>query len=255
MEMTSTIDLSIIIPTLNEEVHLPKLLEDLKNQSKTNFEVTVVDGGSKDATVSMVKTLSTRDSRIRLLSSHKQGVSAQRNLGAKKARTAWLLFLDADTRLPPIFLKQLVARVKKTPCDICTTYAVPDTDKLTDKLLLNAHNTIMQGVAFLKKPYAFGACLLCSKEAFHKVGGFDEVLDFQEDSDFIQRVTKSGGKFIIFPTPEYVFCMRRYAKDGTLSVILKTLPLSLKSFVTDSFQSDIESYPMSGGKAYKRKKI
>jgi glycosyltransferase involved in cell wall biosynthesis len=246
---------SIIIPTLNEEIYIAKLLADLDGQSYADFTVTVVDSESTDQTCSIIRRYARKDTRFHLLKSKAHGVSAQRNLGARNAKTPWLLFLDADTRLPVYFLAEMKTQITKTPYDICTTFAIPDTDTLADKLLLNAHNTLMQGTAFLNKPYAFGACLLCTKIAFDRVNGFDESIHFQEDSDFIQRITKAGMKFFIFPTPEYIFCMRRYTKEGTFNVILKTLPFSLKSFVADSFQTDASSYPMSGGKKYKSKKI
>ena len=49
--------LSIIIPTLNEEKYIGKLLECLVNQTYTDFEVIVVDGGSKDKTINKVRDL------------------------------------------------------------------------------------------------------------------------------------------------------------------------------------------------------
>src|SRR6266480_923896 len=89
---------SIIIPTLNEEHYLPKLLTDLQKQTQQNFEVIVVDGKSEDNTkeqaISFAKKLP-----LKFIETPTRNVSHQRNLGAKHALGAYLFFLDADTRI------------------------------------------------------------------------------------------------------------------------------------------------------------
>lgn len=86
--------ISVIIPVLNEEKALPATLQRLFSQAGT-FEVLVVDGGSTDDTLSLVRA----DDRIQLLGSN-TGRARQMNHGADHARGEWLLFLHADTLLP-----------------------------------------------------------------------------------------------------------------------------------------------------------
>jgi len=86
--------ISIIIPVLNEERALPATLQHVFSQTG-KFEVIIVDGGSTDSTLDIVR----QDSRIQLLSAA-TGRASQMNAGAQQANGEWLLFLHADTHLP-----------------------------------------------------------------------------------------------------------------------------------------------------------
>lgn len=86
--------ISIIIPVLNEERALPATLQHVFSQAG-KFEVIVVDGGSTDSTLDIVR----QDSRIQLQSAA-TGRASQMNAGAQQANGEWLLFLHADTHLP-----------------------------------------------------------------------------------------------------------------------------------------------------------
>lgn len=86
--------ISIIIPVLNEELALPNTLRHVFSQDE-DFEVIVVDGGSTDNTLELVKA----DSRLQLFTAPR-GRASQMNVGARHARGEWLLFLHADTQLP-----------------------------------------------------------------------------------------------------------------------------------------------------------
>ena len=95
--------ISVIIPVLNEEKALPATLQRLFSLDG-DFEVIVVDGGSRDNTLQLLK----QDKRIKLFTSE-PGRARQMNYGADKARGEWLLFLHADTLLPPDALTDLQA--------------------------------------------------------------------------------------------------------------------------------------------------
>lgn len=95
--------ISVIIPAYNEEKALPLTLLHLFRQAG-HFETIVVDGGSTDGTCELVRV----DSRIQLLRAPK-GRASQMNAGARAAQGDWLLFLHADTLLPPGALIKLRA--------------------------------------------------------------------------------------------------------------------------------------------------
>jgi rSAM/selenodomain-associated transferase 2 len=95
--------ISVVIPVLNEEKALPATLQRLFSLDG-DFEVIVVDGGSRDNTLQLLK----QDKRIQLFASE-PGRARQMNYGADKARGEWLLFLHADTLLPPDALTDLQA--------------------------------------------------------------------------------------------------------------------------------------------------
>ena len=94
--------LSIIIPTLNEAIHLPLLLADLKAWPY-DYELIIVDGGSTDLTVSIAQIQG-----IDVIKSTKKNRGYQLKTGASKASGDWLLFLHADSRLDQKWVKGLI---------------------------------------------------------------------------------------------------------------------------------------------------
>src|ERR1017187_2222686 len=123
-------ELSIIIPTLNEEKYLPKLLNSIALQDfQGKIEVIVVDGNSEDHTIEVAKRFKYKLSDLSILSLPKRGIGYQRNRGADKAKYKYLLFLDADIILPRHFLTRLVKKVNTNERFVdTTTFRVAERD-------------------------------------------------------------------------------------------------------------------------------
>ena len=93
--------ISIIIPTYNESQHLSLLLSDLSSFNK-EIEIIVVDCNSEDKTREIAYIY-----RANLYKSKKKSRGLQLNIGAKKARGEWFIFLHADSRLSQGWLKKI----------------------------------------------------------------------------------------------------------------------------------------------------
>ena len=89
---------SIIIPTLNEEIHLPVLLESLSAQTFRGFEVIVSDSNSEDATRENALSFSNKVPKLLVITKSERNVGVARNNGAKIAAGDYLIFLDADVK-------------------------------------------------------------------------------------------------------------------------------------------------------------
>lgn len=99
---------SVIIPTYNEKDILISAIESLGEQSLDDFEIIIVDDGSKDGTSKILTNLQkTLNSLIFLRQDHK-GAGAARNLGADKAKGEILVFVDADMTFDKDFLAKLI---------------------------------------------------------------------------------------------------------------------------------------------------
>ena len=97
---------SVIIPAYNEEGDIELCLKSLKNQSRKKIEVIVVDDGSTDRTVEIVK-----EHKVKLLKQNHGGPGAARNRGAKQAKGEILIFIDADMHFPKDYIKNLIAPI------------------------------------------------------------------------------------------------------------------------------------------------
>lgn len=96
-------EISVIIPLFNKEKIVEKTVGSVLTQMFYDFELIIVDDGSTDGSVSVVRQID--DQRVRLISQENMGPSAARNTGVRNANTDWVVFLDADDELLPNALK------------------------------------------------------------------------------------------------------------------------------------------------------
>lgn len=90
---------SIIMPAYNSQKYIAEAAASVINQTYANWELIVIDDGSKDETLSVLRALQSQDSRIRLYQNQRNmGVAATRNRAISLARGEWIAFLDSDDR-------------------------------------------------------------------------------------------------------------------------------------------------------------
>ena len=100
---------SIIIPAYNRAFILPETIRSIQDQSYSNWEVIVVDDGSKDNTRELIESLSLKDNRIRYVFQQNAERSVARNNGADHALGNYLMFLDSDDKYAAGHLEKLKA--------------------------------------------------------------------------------------------------------------------------------------------------
>jgi len=241
---------SIIIPTLNEERYLPLLLKDLSRQTfqKDLFEIVHIDGKSEDKTIAKAKEFANK-LNIKTITSSKRNVSWQRNMGGELASSKWIIFMDADNRLPAYFLDGLKYQLAKNPTtDIFTTWLAVTKPTSLEGSIARVLNLGLEVYSATSKPSAFGAMIGVKKNIFEKIK-FDPSQKFMEDALFVNQVCKTGANFKIFQEPRYVFSMRRFEKEGTLKFVGNNALLQLKYLQGKDFKNE-ESYKMLGGSYY-----
>ncbi len=85
---------SVIIPLYNKEKHIKETIETVLSQTFQDFEIIVVNDGSKDNSLKIIESI--EDRRIRIINQDNQGVSVARNEGIREAKAPYIAFLDAD---------------------------------------------------------------------------------------------------------------------------------------------------------------
>lgn len=100
--------ISIVVPIYNAYSHIPALIESVCNQTYANWELLLVNDGSKDNSLELCNKYAAEDARIKVLHQENQGPSAARNKGLLAARGEWVTFVDADDSLLDCFLSSMV---------------------------------------------------------------------------------------------------------------------------------------------------
>lgn len=110
--------ISIILPVYNGEKTMAECVESVISQTYQDWELIIVNDGSKDKTEEILMKYSRQDSRIRILTKEKEGVSAARNLAIAAAHGEFLAFIDADDKMEPEMLHTLYVQLIKAGADI-----------------------------------------------------------------------------------------------------------------------------------------
>ena len=91
--------LSIIIPVYNAELYLCECIDSILSQDFSDFELLLIDDGSKDNSGDICDRYAEKDSRVSVFHQENQGVCAARNIGLERAHGEWIAFVDADDLL------------------------------------------------------------------------------------------------------------------------------------------------------------
>lgn len=207
--------LSVIIPTLNEEKYLPRLLASLKKQKFVDYEIIVSDGGSSDNT----KQIALADGCRWVVDNEHHHPSWQRNNGAALAQGEILLFLDADTVLQDNFLEIVVNEFIRRQLIGAGFYIHFHPNKASYNIYSGLYNFFCfwrQGFA----PASIGAGILARRDYHLLIQGFDTDIYVAEDYDYCYRISKTG-KFRMIKSLPILYSSRRLQKEGGLTVGLK----------------------------------
>ena len=188
---------SIIIPLYNKERQIARTLDSVLAQTITDYEVIIVDDGSRDNGSEIVKDYSTKDSRVRYIYKENGGVSSARNRGIKEAKGEWFVFLDADDEMLPTALsgfERLSRRfskariliggfVKRNDDGVEVSRSREGGDKLTYNPYLSH---------WLNKFYPRPGATAIRRDVIDYLGGFDTRMSFFEDYEFALRMMQAG---------------------------------------------------------------
>ncbi len=171
--------ISIIIPTINEANNLPLLLSDLSIIQKQG-EIIIVDGGSKDKTIDVANIYGAK-----VYKSKERNRGLQLDMGAKKSKGDWLIFLHADTRLTHDWFTKINSVLKGDE-----NYIYYFKFKVNDKKIIYRVLEILVNFRskYFKEPYGDQG-LIIHRSIYLKNNGFRKI-SLMEDIDFLRRLNK-----------------------------------------------------------------
>lgn len=226
-----SIYLSVILPVLNEENAIAQTLLSLETPG---VEVILVDGGSTDQTVEIAQKLG-----IKVIVSPESGRGVQMNIGANHASADTLLFLHADTYLPPNY-PQLIQETLDQPQTVAGAFLLKINSK--NKLLRIVEKGVNARSRFLQMPYGDQGIFL-KKEIFNQSGGFP-LLPVMEDFQFIKCLKKQGK--IRLASASVLTSARRWEKVGVIKTTLINQMIIIGYFFGISPSKLKEWYRQSG---------
>ena len=196
---------SIIVPVFNRPDEVSELLESLCKQELKDFEVIIVEDGSK------IPCKDVCDKYADILDLHyyhkdNSGPGQSRNYGAERANGQWLIVLDSDVVLPADYLVNADRDLAEYPCDAwggadAAHPSFTPVQKAISYSMTSFFTTggIRGGKAKLDKFYPRSYNMGIRREVYLQLGGFSKMR-FGEDIDFSYRIVEAGYKTRLLPT-------------------------------------------------------
>ena len=115
---SQSVILSVISPVYNGAKYLEPFLQSVLQQSFPHSELIMVDDGSTDSSVEIIKSYQKKDSRIHLIGQNHKGAGSARNFGLSQAKGQYIIFLDCDDWFNDDFFKTMIDRIEVDQSDI-----------------------------------------------------------------------------------------------------------------------------------------
>jgi glycosyltransferase involved in cell wall biosynthesis len=223
---------SVIVPCFNAERWISETLDSVFTQTWQPIEVIVVDDGSRDRSVSLVR--SKTFAKLKLVTQENRGQTSALNRGLLEAQGDFIQYLDADDVLHPSKIELQMRRIVDDPTAVATAEWGRFSDKpAAAQFTPDATWTDLDSVSFLVESWRDGAGMmmpglwLCSRQIVERAGPWREDLTLNNDAEYFCRIVLSARRVLFCPGA------RVYYRSG--------LPGSLSSHKTAaSFQSNFK---------------
>ena len=201
---------SIIIPAYNMEAYLAETLDSVLASHYKDFEIVLMDDGSKDRTLAIANEYAAKDSRVKVHRQPNAGACAARNHAISLAEGELILPVDADNTIEPNFIGDAVRVFENDPE---VKVVAPRADFMGDRSgewVLPPFN-----LHLLARKNIMDTCAMYRKEDWTRVGGYCNEILTREDWDFWTSVLKDGGKVVKLPDICFHYRIRSTSKRVT----------------------------------------
>ncbi|QGN32462.1 CDP-glycerol glycerophosphotransferase family protein [Microlunatus sp. Gsoil 973] len=219
---------SIVLPVYNVERYLPECLDSVLSQSYRHLQVILVDDGSPDRSIEIIRRYAAQDRRIQVIRQDNAGLGAARNAGARHARGSFLMFLDADDVLREDAILSYVRTIRRTGSDfVVGSYDRMDSNRRwpAASWIRSAHRFSRLGTTLAQSPDAVVNAVAWSKfyrRSFWEHHGFafpEGVL--YEDQALSARAYAEASTFDILAKVTYGWRVREDRSSITQQATLR----------------------------------
>jgi glycosyltransferase involved in cell wall biosynthesis len=184
---------SVVIPAYNAAKTLEFTVQSVLEQTVRDFEILIVNDGSKDNTLEVAESLAARDSRIKAISQPNSGVSSARNAGIKAASGEYVAILDADDLwLPHKLERQLAVFDSEKDVHAIQTgayYVNDNLEVLSVRPCFESKDALLETLLFQNLPQV-AASVIVRRSRLEEIGLFDTGLVILEDWEFMIRLAR-----------------------------------------------------------------
>ena len=208
---------SIVVPCRNERNYIEACVRSLLSQERPrhDFELLVVDGMSNDGTRQILERLASEDERLKIIDNPNRTTPSAMNAGIRHARGEYVAILGAHASYAPDYIRVCAEMLDTQPDIWCSGGPVVSraSSAFGTAVALAMSHPVGVGNARHRFPDyegdAEGACFpVFRREAFERVGMYDETLVRNQDDEFNLRVAKSGGRIFISPKARCEYFVR-----------------------------------------------
>lgn len=233
---------SVIVPVYNVDLYLRACLGSICSQKLQDFEVILIDDGSKDQSGQICDDFCSRDNRFRVFHRRNHGVSSSRNFGIRQAKGEYICFVDSDDFIHEKMLDVLYNSINNSTYDVAMAFEenVYDTD--TYKAIGELNEQIeIQSISSKDFFYGVTHCKGREKSLYFHLHGklyrrnaiegvlFDEDLSLSEDMLFNVKIFSKGATALLIPQTMY---FRTLLRQDALTVSAKdTLRMNTDVFI------------------------
>ena len=216
MNQTSTLSLTIIIPTLNEAGEIQHTLKPLQRWRHRGVEIIIVDGGSVDQTLQLARPMADT------LMTSKPGRAQQMNRAAQRAQSDYLLFLHADTQLPDAAFERLGKAFRQE-----VAWGHFDVQLPGHQTLLRVVETMMNLRSRITGIATGDQAIFVNRALFEATGGFPEIA-LMEDIALSSHLKRHARAHCL--ETKVITSSRRWEQNGPLRTIALMWLLRLRFF-------------------------
>jgi glycosyltransferase involved in cell wall biosynthesis len=193
--MTETPRISVLIAVYNAQHYVAAAVESILQQSFRNFELLIIDDGSRDRSLKILQEYAAKDSRIQVISRENQGVPKTRNELLAMAQGEFVAVMDADDIALPNRLADEVTFLDQHPEVVCVGGAqdlIDEAGRFLTCLQLPQTNAEIQQAALAGHGSICHPAAMIRRTALLEVGGYNETMDLAEDLDLWLRLGEIG---------------------------------------------------------------
>jgi len=208
--------LTIVIPTYNEEKYIWRTLNELDHQfGVKHVKIIIADAGSTDKTIYLINLFKAKHSNIEII---KGGLPAVgRNAGAKLVTTPYILFLDADvTFTDRSAIETAISELAFRDYEMVSTNPVYKGEFDVKASIMFGLNKYVTYLLSKSEPFAIGGFTMVNRQLFNKLGGYDE--NAKQSEDWLLSKKISPKKFKLIPNL-ITQDNRRFKRYGYFSMI------------------------------------